>query len=74
MPTRLFQMLRWDKSLTLMFQRDGTAILENVSLTGTELPGCQGRLQNPGKRSKTSSTEQREVWFMRLNADQRYPR
>ncbi|XP_077453667.1 uncharacterized protein LOC144072006 isoform X1 [Stigmatopora argus] len=29
-------------------QRDGTAILENVSLEGTELPGCQGRLQNPG--------------------------
>lgn len=29
-------------------QRDGTAILENVSLKGAELPGCQGRLQNPG--------------------------
>ncbi|XP_054629630.1 N-acylglucosamine 2-epimerase isoform X3 [Dunckerocampus dactyliophorus] len=29
-------------------QRGGTAILENVSLEGTELPGCQGRLQNPG--------------------------
>uniref|UniRef100_A0A8C2W9S3 N-acylglucosamine 2-epimerase n=1 Tax=Cyclopterus lumpus TaxID=8103 RepID=A0A8C2W9S3_CYCLU len=29
-------------------QRDGTAILENVSLEGAELPGCQGRLQNPG--------------------------
>ncbi|XP_027869167.1 N-acylglucosamine 2-epimerase [Xiphophorus couchianus] len=29
-------------------QRDGTAILENVSATGAELPGCLGRLQNPG--------------------------
>ncbi|XP_032377567.1 N-acylglucosamine 2-epimerase [Etheostoma spectabile] len=29
-------------------QRDGTAILENVSPEGAELPGCQGRLQNPG--------------------------
>lgn len=29
-------------------QRDGTAILESVSLEGKELPGCQGRLQNPG--------------------------
>ncbi|KAM3872214.1 N-acylglucosamine 2-epimerase [Diretmus argenteus] len=29
-------------------QRGGTAILESVSLEGKELPGCQGRLQNPG--------------------------
>ncbi|XP_068181846.1 N-acylglucosamine 2-epimerase isoform X2 [Antennarius striatus] len=29
-------------------QRDGKAILETVSMDGTELPGCQGRLQNPG--------------------------
>uniref|UniRef100_A0A8C5DQZ3 N-acylglucosamine 2-epimerase n=2 Tax=Gouania willdenowi TaxID=441366 RepID=A0A8C5DQZ3_GOUWI len=29
-------------------QRGGTAILENVSVNGEELPGCQGRLQNPG--------------------------
>ncbi|XP_029995738.1 N-acylglucosamine 2-epimerase isoform X2 [Sphaeramia orbicularis] len=29
-------------------QRDGTAVLENVSFDGTELQGCQGRLQNPG--------------------------
>ncbi|KAF7651943.1 hypothetical protein LDENG_00103340 [Lucifuga dentata] len=29
-------------------QRGGTAILENVSLDGRELPGCHGRLQNPG--------------------------
>ncbi|KPP62349.1 N-acylglucosamine 2-epimerase-like [Scleropages formosus] len=29
-------------------QRDGTAILESVSNDGKELPGCQGRLQNPG--------------------------
>ncbi|XP_017260260.1 N-acylglucosamine 2-epimerase [Kryptolebias marmoratus] len=29
-------------------QRDGAAILENVSADGAELPGCSGRLQNPG--------------------------
>ncbi|XP_071383547.1 N-acylglucosamine 2-epimerase [Centroberyx affinis] len=29
-------------------QRGGTAVLESVSLDGAELPGCQGRLQNPG--------------------------
>ncbi|XP_053329262.1 N-acylglucosamine 2-epimerase [Spea bombifrons] len=29
-------------------QRDGKAILENVSDDGTELPGCIGRHQNPG--------------------------
>ncbi|KAM8830231.1 N-acylglucosamine 2-epimerase [Synchiropus picturatus] len=29
-------------------QRDRMAILENVSVDGAELPGCQGRLQNPG--------------------------
>ncbi|XP_069383384.1 N-acylglucosamine 2-epimerase isoform X1 [Paralichthys olivaceus] len=29
-------------------QRGGTAILENVSVDAAELPGCQGRLQNPG--------------------------
>lgn len=29
-------------------QRGGTAVLENVSVDGQELQGCQGRLQNPG--------------------------
>ncbi|XP_072286370.1 N-acylglucosamine 2-epimerase [Pyxicephalus adspersus] len=29
-------------------QRDGQAILENVSEDGKELPGCMGRHQNPG--------------------------
>ncbi|XP_068995404.1 N-acylglucosamine 2-epimerase isoform X2 [Embiotoca jacksoni] len=29
-------------------QRDGSAVLENVSVDGGELPGCLGRLQNPG--------------------------
>ncbi|CAN9500699.1 unnamed protein product [Ophioblennius macclurei] len=29
-------------------QRGGTAVLENVSVDGAELPGCAGRLQNPG--------------------------
>lgn len=38
-----------------MAQRDGTAILENVSLEGAELPGCQGRLQNPGKQMTAST-------------------
>lgn len=37
--------------LHLLMQRAGTAILENVSVDGSELPGCQGRLQNPGKCS-----------------------
>lgn len=38
-----------------LVQRDGTAVLENVSLGGAELPGCQGRLQNPGKHSTVTS-------------------
>ncbi|XP_070558541.1 N-acylglucosamine 2-epimerase-like [Ptychodera flava] len=29
-------------------QRDGTVILESVSVEGKELPGCQGRHMNPG--------------------------
>ncbi|XP_018408810.1 PREDICTED: N-acylglucosamine 2-epimerase [Nanorana parkeri] len=29
-------------------QRDGQAVLENVSEDGKELPGCMGRHQNPG--------------------------
>ena len=37
------------KLLSSNAQRDGKAILENVSVEGAELPGCQGRLQNPGK-------------------------
>lgn len=36
------------KQILQHIQRDGTAILENVSVEGKELPGCQGRLQNPG--------------------------
>ncbi|CAJ1055163.1 N-acylglucosamine 2-epimerase [Xyrichtys novacula] len=36
------------KQILQHIQRDGTAILENVSIEGKELPGCQGRLQNPG--------------------------
>ncbi|CAL8346551.1 unnamed protein product [Merluccius merluccius] len=36
------------KQILQHIQRDGTAILENVSLEGAELSGCQGRLQNPG--------------------------
>ncbi|XP_062855332.1 N-acylglucosamine 2-epimerase isoform X2 [Trichomycterus rosablanca] len=36
------------KQILQHVQRDGKAILENVSPNGEELPGCQGRLQNPG--------------------------
>ncbi|XP_077185812.1 N-acylglucosamine 2-epimerase isoform X2 [Paroedura picta] len=34
--------------ILLHVQRGGTAVLENVSEEGKELPGCLGRLQNPG--------------------------
>ncbi len=30
------------------FQRNGSVILENVDTNGNEIPGCQGRLINPG--------------------------
>ncbi|XP_010873907.1 N-acylglucosamine 2-epimerase [Esox lucius] len=36
------------KQILQHLQRGGTAILESVSVEGKELPGCQGRLQNPG--------------------------
>ena len=29
-------------------QRNGTRVLENVSPSGTEIPGSSGRLMNPG--------------------------
>ena len=35
-------------TFTMFVQRGGTAILESVTTEGKELPGCQGRLQNPG--------------------------
>ncbi|XP_049608102.1 N-acylglucosamine 2-epimerase [Syngnathus scovelli] len=44
-------------------QRDGTAILENVSLEGAELPGCQGRLENPGHALEAG-------WFLLQYASQ----
>ncbi|XP_040049367.2 N-acylglucosamine 2-epimerase [Gasterosteus aculeatus] len=45
-------------------QRDGTAVLENVSLQGGELPGCLGRLQNPGHALEAG-------WFLlQLSAQQ----
>ncbi|XP_061910153.1 N-acylglucosamine 2-epimerase isoform X1 [Entelurus aequoreus] len=44
-------------------QRGGTAILENVSPEGTELPGCQGRLQNPGHALEAG-------WFLLEHAKQ----
>ncbi|XP_051508824.1 N-acylglucosamine 2-epimerase-like [Myxocyprinus asiaticus] len=36
------------KQILLHIQRDGKTILENDTLDGKELPGCQGRVQNPG--------------------------
>ncbi|XP_053552039.1 N-acylglucosamine 2-epimerase [Bombina bombina] len=40
---------RWSVERILQhLQRDGKAILENVSDNGQELPGCSGRHQNPG--------------------------
>ncbi|XP_056130496.1 N-acylglucosamine 2-epimerase isoform X2 [Lampris incognitus] len=36
------------KNILQHVQRGGTAVLENVSVEGGELAGCQGRLQNPG--------------------------
>ena len=40
-----------------VIQRNGTAVLENVSPEGSELPGCLGRLQNPGRHHHiTAST------------------
>uniref|UniRef100_A0A674DYJ3 N-acylglucosamine 2-epimerase n=1 Tax=Salmo trutta TaxID=8032 RepID=A0A674DYJ3_SALTR len=36
------------KQILQHLQRGGTAILESVSSEGKELPGCAGRLQNPG--------------------------
>ncbi|XP_062316162.1 N-acylglucosamine 2-epimerase isoform X1 [Osmerus eperlanus] len=36
------------KQILQHVQRGGTAILESVTTEGKELPGCQGRLQNPG--------------------------
>nr|XP_060619181.1 N-acylglucosamine 2-epimerase isoform X1 [Anolis sagrei ordinatus] len=36
------------KRILMHVQRNGTAVLENVSEDGKELPGCLGRQQNPG--------------------------
>lgn len=36
------------KQILQHIQRGGSAILESVSVEGKELPGCHGRLQNPG--------------------------
>uniref|UniRef100_A0A667ZMP1 N-acylglucosamine 2-epimerase n=1 Tax=Myripristis murdjan TaxID=586833 RepID=A0A667ZMP1_9TELE len=45
-------------------QRGGKAVLENVSAEGAELPGCQGRLQNPGHALEAG-------WFLLQYAAQR---
>ncbi|XP_033825504.1 N-acylglucosamine 2-epimerase [Periophthalmus magnuspinnatus] len=36
------------QQILMHLQRGGMAVLENVSVDGAELQGCQGRLQNPG--------------------------
>ncbi|XP_064605325.1 N-acylglucosamine 2-epimerase-like isoform X2 [Liolophura sinensis] len=41
--------MKWCISQVLSHvQRDGKVVLENVSFDGKELPGCAGRLMNPG--------------------------
>lgn len=37
------------RAAPLPLQRDGQAVLENISEDGRELPGCLGRHQNPGE-------------------------
>lgn len=49
MANRYRQLGDWCTNQILQhLQRDGTVVLETVSPDGKELPGCQGRLQNPG--------------------------
>ncbi|XP_028744394.1 N-acylglucosamine 2-epimerase isoform X2 [Peromyscus leucopus] len=38
----------WKVTGETHYQRDGKAVLENISEDGKELPGCLGRHQNPG--------------------------
>uniref|UniRef100_A0A6J0TK87 N-acylglucosamine 2-epimerase n=1 Tax=Pogona vitticeps TaxID=103695 RepID=A0A6J0TK87_9SAUR len=46
---RFSELGSWSAQQILMHvQRNGTAVLENVSEDGKELPGCLGRQQNPG--------------------------
>ncbi|XP_012675569.1 N-acylglucosamine 2-epimerase [Clupea harengus] len=52
------------KQILQHIQRDGTAILESVSPDGKELPGCQGRLQNPGHALEAG-------WFLLEYAQER---
>ncbi|XP_044299388.1 N-acylglucosamine 2-epimerase isoform X2 [Varanus komodoensis] len=47
--SRFSELGSWSAQRILMHvQRSGTAVLENVSEDGKELPGCLGRQQNPG--------------------------
>ncbi|KAJ7317429.1 hypothetical protein JRQ81_003591 [Phrynocephalus forsythii] len=47
--SRFSELGSWSAQRILMHvQRNGTAVLENVSEDGKELPGCLGRQQNPG--------------------------
>ncbi|XP_061469907.1 N-acylglucosamine 2-epimerase isoform X1 [Rhineura floridana] len=47
--SRFSELGNWSAQRILMHvQRNGAAVLENVSEEGKELPGCMGRQQNPG--------------------------
>ncbi|XP_030640813.1 N-acylglucosamine 2-epimerase [Chanos chanos] len=52
------------KQILQHVQRDGAAILENVTPDGKELPGCQGRQQNPGHALEAG-------WFLLQYAKQK---
>ncbi|KAM9324214.1 N-acylglucosamine 2-epimerase [Gastrophryne carolinensis] len=55
------------KRILQHIQRDGQAILENVSFEGKELPGCVGRHQNPGHAIEAG-------WFLLRQAIRRSDR
>lgn len=47
--SRFSELGSWSAQRIIMHvQRNGTAVMENVSEDGKELPGCMGRQQNPG--------------------------
>ncbi|XP_046308939.1 N-acylglucosamine 2-epimerase isoform X6 [Marmota monax] len=47
-------------------QRDGQAVLENVSEDGKELSGCLGRHQNPGEGAESTEPEEGTTSGLRL--------
>lgn len=42
------------EKIKLHVQRNGSRILENVTPTGMEIPGCEGRKLVPGRQHKTT--------------------